>query len=156
MKLPPLVSSFLDLTDRIAALLSPAPTNQNLRPTAILGTVCLALGLGALGLLSLCAPDLAAEAYGITAPLGPGQGWVRAAGLRDFGFAVAALCILRGSPESLPAFLPGVLLIPAGDIAIVCAHGNVGWQALLPHVAGVFAVGVLLVSALVRPSNKLI
>lgn len=162
--------TLLDGTDQIAALIAPLGLMQlfpeasaRLRPTAVVGASALALGLGCLGVMSLLAPVTASMAYGLPISAGSGGGrggggggWVGVAGLRDLGIGIGTLGLLRSKAPgpALGGFLPGVLLIPAGDIALAAVHGDGGWATVLPHVAGVVAVGILMVAVAVGPTHR--
>jgi hypothetical protein len=115
-----------------------------------LGVGCLTFGLTALGVLSMAAPSLAAEVYGL--PVAADHtAWVCVAGLRDVGLAASALALYLYEPRSLRAFVPTLLTIPCGDAALTLALGGTAMGAAT-HLGGVFAIGVLTACAWLDPA----
>jgi hypothetical protein len=153
-------TTLLALTDRVAAMVMSRRFAQQffplatarLRPTAVLGALLLSAGLGSLGVLSLISPGLASSTYGLPAG-GVADSWVSATGLRDLGLAVSTLVLLRHAPDAISYYLWGVLVIPAGDAAIVVYSGG-GSGVALPHLVGVVAVATLLLSCVHAGAHK--
>ena len=153
------MAPFLELafgfTDSVAALIAPSSVfpaaAQHLRPTALVGSLFLAIGLATLGCFSVYAPEASSEGYGMSA--GKDNGWIAVAGLRDISIAASTLGLLRRTPEALVSFLPGVLLIPLGDVAIASFYGD-GLLTAMPHVYGVIAITILIIAVLTPPPNR--
>ena len=91
------------------------------------GSVCLSVGLTALGIMCWFAPSLAAEQYGIEPcrlPSGIRSEWVQVAGLRDLGLGLATLGLYLYEPRAIRIFVPAITCIPAGDALLALQHGT--------------------------------
>ena len=97
-------------------------------------------GLIGLGLHAALMPGLASLSYGMPT-LEPG--WVAATGLRDVALGVMTFTLWFKRPDALRWFLPGLLLVPLGDIVLVLMHGG-GLLSTLPHALGVGYIAALL------------
>ena len=113
-----------------------------------IGTCCLCCGLTVLGIMSMVAPAAAAELYGL--PIQAETAWVRVAGLRDIGLAVAAAALYLYEPRALRAFCPTLLVIPIGDAALTLALGGTVMGALT-HLGGTLAISILTAAAWLDP-----
>lgn len=117
------------------------------------GSVCLSLGLTALGIMCWFAPGLAAEQYGIEPcrlPSGIRSEWVQVAGLRDLGLGLATLGLYLYEPRAIRIFVPAITCIPAGDALLALQHGTATGAAA--HVFGIVALSILSASAWLDPS----
>lgn len=105
-------------------------------------------GMALLGVVATGAPRFASGLYGVRAEDAAGAAWVRAAGLRDLGLALAlAAFLVYGHPHSAAVLCIATGLIAVGDLANVV--GTRGPRPLLPlgtHLSGI--VGGLLAGAL--------
>ena len=116
-----------------------------------IGTCCLVTGLSVLGLLSMRMPSIAAELYGLPVSSTEAAAWVKVAGLRDFGLAIAAAAIYGFDARSLRVFVPTLLLIPIGDAVLTFTDGGTVPGALT-HLGGVVCIGVLAACAWLDPA----
>ena len=99
----------------------------------------LLLALGALflalGFVFVAFPAAGAAVYGIPSNSPSGTSYVRAVGLRDVALGgYLILQTLFASARAVSILLLVTLVIPAGDLVLVAAHGS-GTLALLPHLA---------------------
>ena len=119
----------------------------------LVGSVCLSVGLTALGIMCWFAPGLAAEQYGIEPcrlPSGIRSEWVQVAGLRDLGLGLATLGLYLYEPRAIRIFVPAITCIPAGDALLALQHGTATGAAA--HVFGIVALSILSASAWLDPS----
>ena len=108
------------------------------------GCCCLATGLTALGVLSICAPTVAADLFGLPVPAGSAAAasWVQVAGLRDIGLALGVFAVYRYEPRGMRYVGPTILAIPIGDAYLTLANGGTV-QGALTHLGGTIAVAIL-------------
>jgi hypothetical protein len=111
----------------------------------------LAIGMAALGVVACLAPGLASALYGVPEDQPAGRAWVRAAGLRDAGLAVAlAACLAQGWTGAAGAPCLATALVAIADVANVVAHRGRAVPQLVTHASGIalgLAAGGLLLSA---------
>jgi len=115
--------------------------------TAYALTVLLALGIFAIGLLYLFAPEKNAAGFGFASvPPGPNPLY-RIKGIRDLGTGLALVAaLLAGGPAVAGWVLLAETFIPVGDMTAILA-GN-GKKAVAFGVHGATAAAMLVVSAL--------
>eukprot|EP00808_Paulinella_micropora_P029735 g16012.t1 len=115
----------------------------------VVGAHLLGLGLLALGVLCVVDAVLAADMFGIPLSSPADVSWVLVAGLRDLSLGLI-VCSLYFSPHraALRAVLPGLLVVPIGDAALVLHNGEAGLlPCLANHVLGGLGIAVLTVAS---------
>ena len=103
--------------------------------------LALAAGMLLIGAVFVFAPRSGAALFGVPAPEGPGEAYLRAIGFRDLALSlyIAALA-LCGSRRSLGLLLGLTVLIPACDVVLVAAVSGLTWPlALHAGTGAVFA-----------------
>ncbi|WP_433784740.1 DUF4267 domain-containing protein [Actinomycetospora sp. CA-101289] len=82
------------------------------------------LGIAAIGTRFLLQPEASAAGYGAAAPTS-GDPYLAVKGVRDIGSGLILLSLLStGQHRAVGATLLAASVIPAGDAAIVLAHGG--------------------------------
>ena len=99
----------------------------------------LALGLFALGLGAFVAPSFSSVSYGVPTDA---SAWVMATGLRDVALGAMVVGLWWGARDALKWFLPGMMLVPLGDVVIVLLHGE-SIVGIAPHAAGTVYIALL-------------
>lgn len=104
-------------------------TKADPRLWAVLALAAVFLGLGALFVLS---PSTGAAIFGLPAPGGLADGYLRAIGFRDLALALylAGLAFLA-SRRSVSIVLGSSLVIPVCDTILVWSSGAAPWQIAL-------------------------
>ena len=84
--------------------------------------LCLTVGFLVLGVLFALAPGWGAALFGIPAPQGVGQAYVRAIGFRDAALALYIIALALFSTRRALCIVLGVtVLIPVCDVVLVAA-----------------------------------
>jgi hypothetical protein len=109
----------------------------------------LALGMALLGVLACALPVPTSRLYGSPQQDRWGIAWVRAAGLRDLGLALAlAIFLGSGAPRAAAVIALATALVAGGDFASIAAlRGRTAPLPLLVHASGI-AMGAASAAAL--------
>ncbi|PIK70782.1 DUF4267 domain-containing protein [Methylobacterium frigidaeris] len=117
-------------------LRSPTAGNGRLAPSdlRLWAVLALALVFLTLGALFLAAPGLGALIYGVPAPAGLGQTYLRAIGARDAALALylAGLALLS-TRRAVAIVLGASLVIPACDLVLILSAGTATWWQVALH-----------------------
>jgi hypothetical protein len=96
-----------------------------------------------IGLLFVVAPQIAASVFGIAAPPGPGEAYIRAIGFRDLALALYLAGLAAWSTRgALSLVLGASVLIPICDIALVALVSGPSPSLLLHAAAGACLAGL--------------
>lgn len=109
---------------------------------AVLGLAAVFAGLGG---LFITAPALGAAIFGIPAPGGLGDAYLRAIGLRDAALALYLAGLAWAATRRAVCLVLGAsTVIPFGDIALVLAAGTAAWWQIALHgLSAAVLIGVM-------------
>ncbi len=109
-------------------------------------TILLALGIIAIGIRFILAPQASSAGYGVPFD-GGGRAYLAAKGLRDVTYGVLGLVLLVvGGAHLVGWFIAIAAIVPLGDTLIVLRHGGTRTVAFGVHFAT--AMAMLAASAL--------
>ena len=121
----------------------------------LLGSNVMAAGLLSLGIVCIVAPTTAAKLYGISinAEDAASIAWVRVAGVRDAGLALATWAIFALHRPALRVFMPALLPIPVADALLtLSSDGTVAGAAA--HLFGMVAIFILTLMTWLDPTLR--
>jgi hypothetical protein len=105
--------------------------------------VALAIAFFGIGILFVAAPAVAASVFGIPAPVGPAEAYIRAIGFRDLALALYLAGLAAWSTRgALSLVLGASVLIPVCDIALVALVSGPSLSLLLHAAAGACLAGL--------------